>query len=124
MNVLSRMEHFLDRIWPREKQEINDKLDKIMSAITDFQAKVQTTLDKVSADLDSLSGDITALAAQIVALNNSQGTLSASDQAALDSIQTAATALQNKADNIVVPPVAPTQTLSGTTADSTSNVPK
>lgn len=120
MNVYAKMEHFLVREWPRFTQQINERLDNIMSQITDFATATNNVLAKISSDVDSIGADITALNAQIAAFNNSPGTLSATDQAALDSISAAATALQNKADALVVPiTVTPPATLTGTTSTST-----
>jgi predicted nucleic acid-binding Zn-ribbon protein len=91
-------------------QQIEHQLNKIMSAITDFTAKVQAEFDKVNADLDAITVEITALNQKIIALQNSPGTLSAADQTALDAIQTSAASLQAKADALVpaVAPPAPT----------------
>jgi hypothetical protein len=99
------LHHVFERIEGMERA-ILERLNQIMSAVTDFAAKVTPVLSKVSADLDSIQTDITALNAQITAFNNSPGTLSATDQAALDAIATSAAALQTKAD-AVVPPVLP-----------------
>lgn len=87
-------------------QEINNKLDKIMSQISDFAAAVQTSFDKVNTDLDNITTGIAALDTLITNFQNSPGTLSAIDQAALDAIQKASQALVTKADAINV--VAPT----------------
>lgn len=120
MNVYAKMEHFLVHEWPRFTQQINERLDNIMSQITDFATATNNVLAKISSDVDSIGVDIAALNAQIAAFNNSPGTLSATDQAALDSISAAATALQNKADALVVPAtVTPPATLTGTTSTST-----
>ena len=70
-----------------------------MSAVTDFAAKVE-------ANFASIKAGIQALDDKIVAFQNSPGTLSASDQAALDQIVTDSAALATAA-NAVVPPVAP-----------------
>jgi outer membrane murein-binding lipoprotein Lpp len=87
-------------------QNLNNKLEQIMSQITDFAAKCQASLDKVSGDLDSITTDIAALNTLIQTLQNSPGTLGPADQAALDTIATNAAALATKADG-VVPPVLP-----------------
>lgn len=100
------LHHVFERIEVMEKA-ILERLNKIMSAVTDFAAKAQAALDKTSADLDSIVTDIKTLNDKITALQNSPGTLSPADQAALDAIQASAAALQTKADG-VVPPVLPT----------------
>lgn len=68
-----------------------------MSAITDWAAKEQADLTAISSTLDSITAGIQALDAKIVALQSSPGTLSASDQAALDDIEASSSALVAKA---------------------------
>ena len=92
-----------------------DKLgDRIMSAITDYTAKVQAAFDAISTSVDDIAADITQLQTTIANFNNSPGTLSATDQAALDDVQAKATALVTKikaldtATSPTVLPVAPT----------------
>ena len=84
------------------------KMEKLMSQVTDFAAKVQTSLDKLSTDLDSVTTEIAALNTSIQTLQNSQGVLGPSDQAALDDIAAKSAALASKADALVVPPLPPT----------------
>lgn len=76
-----------------------------MKAIDDFVAKVQASNDKISADLDGIKTEIADLNQKIQDLQNSTGTLSATDQAALDTISTNSQALADKADALVVPAV-------------------
>jgi len=73
------------------EKAILDKLNSIMSVLTDLQTSAQAAFDKISAD-------ITALSADIVALQNSPGQLTPADQAAVDKIQAGVTALQATAD--------------------------
>jgi hypothetical protein len=70
----------------------------IMSAISDFAAKQTAFNTDLSNQLDALQTDITALNTKITTLQNSPGQISAADQATLDSLVTAGTALQAKAD--------------------------
>ncbi len=82
-----------------------------MSQITDWAAKEQADLTAISTTLDGIVTGIAALDAMIVAFQNSPGTLSAADQAALDSIVTASDALKTKSAAIsTAPPVPPVPT--------------
>jgi len=72
-----------------------------MSAVTDFAALEQADLDAISAKVDAIITGISALDALITSLQNSPGTLSASDQAALDAIQASSKALVQKANAVV-----------------------
>lgn len=81
-----------------------------MTAISDFAVKQSEYNAEVSADLDAISTSISDLNAQIAALVASQGTVSPDDQAALDSLVAAGTALEVKADALAgkTPPTPPT----------------
>jgi hypothetical protein len=80
-----------------------------MSKITDWAATEQADLAAVSTTLDGIVAGIANLDTLITNLQNSPGTLSASDQAALDAIKAASAALVTKSGAIVVtPPVTPT----------------
>ncbi len=76
---------------------LTEGVNQLMSQITDFAAKVETSFASVKAGIKALNDKITAF-------QNSPGTLSPSDQAALDQIQADSAALANAA-NAVVPPV-------------------
>lgn len=80
-----------------------------MSAITDWAAREQADLSAISSKLDDLATGVANLNAQIVGLQNSPGTLSASDQAALDSIEAASSTLLKKVEDISVTPLQPVQ---------------
>lgn len=80
---------------------------KIMKQIDDFATAQQSALDSISASLDGIATGITALDTLITNLQNSPGTLSASDQAALDAIQASSKSLVAKAAAVsTAPPVA------------------
>ncbi len=84
------------------------KQEKLMSAISDFAASVQTGFDAVSADLDAIIAGIANLDALITQLQNSPGQITPADQALLDQIQTNVAGLKAKADSVnVQPPPAP-----------------
>lgn len=92
----------------RIEQLIEHTERKIMSAITDFATANQASLDAISASLDGITAGITALDTLITNLQNSPGTLSPSDQAALDAIQASSASLVAKAAAIsVTPPPTP-----------------
>ncbi len=81
---------------------------KIMSQITDWAAQEQADLTTISGTLDTIVSGIAALDALITSLQNSPGTLSAADQAALDSIQSASKALVTKSGAISTAAPGPT----------------
>jgi phosphoglycerate-specific signal transduction histidine kinase len=91
--------------------KILNKLEHIMSAISDFAVKQQAHNDKVSADLDTLSSMIADLNAKIAALQAAPGVLTPADQASLDAIQASGAALEAKADAlagvVATPPTPP-----------------
>ena len=89
------------------KQDLREMEKRIMSAITDWAATEQADLDGISATLDGIVTGVSALDALITSLQNSPGTLSASDQTALDAIQAASKAVVAKAAGIVTAPPAP-----------------
>jgi hypothetical protein len=80
----------------------------IMSQITDWAAKEQANLDAISKTLDSVVAGIANLDQMIRNFQNSQATLSPGDQAALDAIASASSALVTKAEAISVAPPSPT----------------
>jgi hypothetical protein len=81
---------------------------RLYSQITDWAATEQADLAAVATTLNGIATGVAALDAQIVAFQASPGTISATDQAALDSIVTASAALNTQAQAIVVtPPAAP-----------------
>ena len=72
-------------------EAIEGKVNQLMSQVTDFAAKVQ-------ANFDVLTAKIQALDTLIQNFQNSPGTLSATDQAALDKIAAESAALVTAAD--------------------------
>jgi predicted metal-dependent enzyme (double-stranded beta helix superfamily) len=80
----------------------------LMSQITDWAAQEQADLTAISNTLDTVVSGIAALDALITQFQNSPGTLSPSDQAALDGIQAASKALVTKSSAISVTPPVPT----------------
>lgn len=89
--------------------EILCKLEKIMSAISDFAAKVQAHQDAEDTAIAGLTGDVQNLNAQIAALQASQGTITPADQALLDGIEARGQTISDKlaALDALTPPVAP-----------------
>jgi hypothetical protein len=88
---------------------INQKLDKIMSAITDWAATEQVDLTNISNELTAVVSGVTSLNSQITALQAqlSGGTLSATDQAALDAVKAASDTLVTQAGAIIPAPAVP-----------------
>ena len=82
---------------------------KIMSAISDFAAKVTAFFDRQDVAITDLQGDVKTLQDQIAALQASQGTITPEDQALLDGIQTRAQAVSDKLDALdaLTPPATP-----------------
>lgn len=83
------------------------EMEKIMSVLSDQLGAVQSTLDGLSTKIDAIGTGIQALDDLITKFQNSPGTLGAADQAALDAIQKASTALVAKVDALNVAPPAP-----------------
>lgn len=71
-----------------------------MSAITDWAAKEQADLTGISSRLDAITTGVQQLHDMIRQFQNSPGSLSASDQAALDAIEKASADLLTKAQAI------------------------
>ena len=69
------------------KQDLEKTEKNIMSAVTDWAAQEGVQLDGITAELTRIVAGVKALDDAISAFQNSPGTLSPSDQAALDAIQ-------------------------------------
>ena len=79
-----------------------------MSAITDWAAAEQADLTSISSTLNAIVTGVTALDTLIENFQNSPGSLSATDQAALDAITAASAALVTQAAAIsTAPPSTP-----------------
>lgn len=88
-----------------------------MSAISVYSERVNAKLDNFATSVDGLVSDVAFLKAKITALQNSTGTVTAEDQALLDSLENRIGALATKigvldseTDSSLnpVPPVEPT----------------
>ncbi len=87
-----------------------------MSAVSDFAAAVQVQFDAVNANLDNITADIANLDKMIQDLKDqlASGNLSPEDQAALDAVAAASSALNSKSKDIAdktpdLPPPPPGQ---------------
>ena len=82
---------------------------EIMSAISDFSARMDAFFTKQDAAMADLQSDIDNLTAQIAALQNSAGAITAEDQALLDGIEAKAASVSSKLDALdnLTPPKAP-----------------
>jgi len=89
---------------------INERFDKVMSAIADFGVKLTAFFDRQDTAITDLQGDVKNLQDQIAALQNSTGTITPEDQAVLDGIQARASTISDKLDALdaLTPPKAPT----------------
>ena len=83
--------------------------ESIMSAVSDFAAKQNAFNDRMDTAVAGLQGDIKALNDEIKKLQDSQGQLSAEDQASLDLLQERGLAISDKLDALdaLTPPVPP-----------------
>lgn len=90
-------------------KRLEQKLDNIMSAISDFAAKVTAFNDRMDTAITDLQGDVKSLNDQITALQNSSGAITPEDQALLDGITARASSVADKLDALdaQTPPVAP-----------------
>lgn len=81
----------------------------LMSAISDFAAKVTAFFDRQDKAVSDLQGDVDNLQKQIAALQTSQGSITPEDQALLDGIQARAQTVADKLDALdaLTPPVVP-----------------
>ncbi len=83
-------EHKLDAILTLGRQ--------IMTAVSDFAAKLATFTDRQDAAIADLRADVQNLNDQIAALNNSAGQITPEDQALLDGIVAKASSVSDKLD--------------------------
>ncbi len=87
-------------------------LEKLMSAISDFADVVNKSFDTLGTAVDGLVTDVAGLKADIQKLQDSAGKVTPEDQALLDSIETRAQGIADKAkaidDLTEAPPVPPT----------------
>jgi predicted nucleic acid-binding Zn-ribbon protein len=93
------------RLMEHELHVINQKLETIMSKISEFAAKqsahnaaVDAALGNVSTAVTGITGDISTLNDLIKKLQDSQGQITPEDQATLDQLDAAGQALQDRAD--------------------------
>jgi len=89
--------------------QLDHKMENLMSAISDFAAKVKAFTDRQDAAIDGLVADVKTLNDKITELQNSSGGISAEDQKLLDEIQNHASAVADKLDALdaQTPPPAP-----------------
>jgi hypothetical protein len=93
----------------RTLSDIHHKLERIMSAISDFAAKMTAFTDRQDKAVADLQGDVKSLQDQIAALQASPGTITPEDQALLDGIQAHASTVADKLDALdaLTPPAVP-----------------
>lgn len=105
----SGWQRFRSRWLPATKFDLIQTENRIMSAISDFAAKVSAFQDRQDAAVTALQSDVKNLEDQIAALQNSSGAITPEDQALLDGIEARASAVSDKLDALdaLTPPVAP-----------------
>lgn len=83
--------------------------DRIMSAISDFKAKMDAHNAKIDAAVSGLQGDVQTLNDKITQLQNSAGQITPEDQATLDEIEVQAGVIADKLDALdqLTPPAPP-----------------
>ena len=90
-------------------KHINQRLDQIMSAISDFNDKLQGFFNRQDTAIADLQSDVKNLDDQIAQLKAQLGTVTPADQALLDGIVARVSAVSDKLDALdsLTPPVAP-----------------
>lgn len=78
------------------KKDLSEMESRVMSAISDFGAVVDTAFASISASVDGIAADVAFLKAKIEELQNNPGPISPADQAVLDAIQAKAAELTTK----------------------------
>lgn len=99
----------IERILERLLHTLTTQGENIMTAISDFAAKMNSFNDRQDKAVADLQGDVKSLEDQIAALQASPGTITPEDQTSLDNIQARASTISDKLDALdnLTPPVAP-----------------
>lgn len=90
-------------------RHINQKLEQIMSAISDFNDKLQGFFNRQDTAIADLQSDVKNLDDQIAQLKSQLGTVTPADQTLLDGIVARVSAVSDKLDALdaLTPPVTP-----------------
>lgn len=82
---------------------------KLMSAISEFAARVQAHQDKIDAAISDVAGDVADLKSLVEQLQGTSGQITPEDQGLLDQIETKAGAAASKLEALAAehPPVEP-----------------
>lgn len=88
---------------------ISTMLEDVMSAISDFAAKVKAFNDRQDTAVNNLQADVKALGDKITELQNSAGQVTPEDQKLLDDIEARQGAITDKLDALdsLTPPTPP-----------------
>lgn len=81
-------------------QNLQEMENRIMSKISEFEARERQRHAATDAGLEGIKADIVALNAKIQELQNSPGAITPEDQALLDGIETSSTALVEKVQGV------------------------
>lgn len=92
-------------------RSINQKLEQIMSAVSQFNTKLNAFLDQQAEATQGLTEDVQFLKDELERINNSGGPISAEDQASLDASLERVSGISAKltALNALTPPKAPAE---------------
>lgn len=98
--------HELEQI----ENRITEKLNTIMSKISDFATALNAFNDQMDTAVQGLTDDVKTLNDKITELQNSSGAITPEDQASLDAIQARAKVIADKltALDALTPPPPPT----------------
>jgi len=106
-----QLEWFKSHLNAVTKQDLKKAVEEIMSAISDYNTKIEAHLTTIGTGVDGLAVDVSELKRIIEQLQNNPGPISPEDQALLDASEAklAAIAAKVKAlDELTPPPPPPT----------------
>lgn len=78
------------------KRDLDEMEQRLMTAISDFAAKVDTAFASIHTAVDGIVTDVNWLKSEITRLQNTQGQITPEDQAILDGLESRAGALVTK----------------------------
>lgn len=89
---------------------LNQKINKLMSKISEFAERQNAFNDRVDTAVAGLTADVQALNDEIEKLQNSPGEITPEDQASLDALEARAETITAKLEALdaLTPPVVPT----------------
>jgi hypothetical protein len=94
----TELRRFKSRRLPVTIHDLEKLENRIMSAISDYAAKVNAAFDKLGTAVDGVADDVTFLKEEIKKLQDNPGPISPEDQAILDGVQARADTLASKVE--------------------------